>query len=608
MDYDDEFSELTSPTNRKQNPYDPNIILNRTVDDMLREENEEAEAFAIANQAIESGGTIAKEYSAGNRPFRDIVKDTGKDAIRKLAQRGINKAMTKLQQSGGRRGTMVAVYNNQGEKLMLRAMIDFGSQGSMITTMAAKLLNFNLVANNMRIRPLGESSAISAKSINITITPRFRSAFQLEVECYCLQKIMNPIPDESFEVNWPHLKGIKWADLRFNKTREVDLLLGAENIEQLMLPGLRKGNRGEPMAQETELGWIISGRVNPPNRKNNINCLLSLTELQTTIDGMQRFWEIEDFPDEGELTSDEIKCNEFYEKTYSRNSDGRFTVRIPFKDGELSPKELGQSRKLALARFNNLEIKLSKNEELKAEYVRVLEEYILLGHMIEIDEKAERAYYIPHRALIKPDSLTTKTRVVFDASARTSNGLSLNQCMLTGAKQQDVLFIILMRWRIKKVAYKADIEKMYRQIELDEQDRKYHTIFWRSDPSLPIKEYQMTRVTFGTASAPFLATKTLNKIGEDGENSHPIGSCIVKRDFYVDDLISGEDSTELAIAAKEEVIQLLRKWTSNDQQFLDTLPSNETEKSLQLFSNKEDSKTLGLKWNPRTDTFHFDIP
>lgn len=164
---------------------------------------------------------------------------------------------------------------------------------------------------------------------------------------------------------------------------------------------------------------------------------------------------------------------------------------------------------------------------------------------------------------------------------------------------------------MKRVAFKADIEKMYRQIELAQSDQQYHTILWRDDPSKPLKEYQMT---FGTAAAPYLATRTLKRIGQDGSEKYPIGAQKVMDDFFVDDMLSGEDTIEKALIAKNELRYLLedagmklRKWTSNDQEFLNTLPVEETEKSLQLFENNESSKTLGLQWSPRTDMFSFKI-
>lgn len=201
-----------------------------------------------------------------------------------------------------------------------------------------------------------------------------------------------------------------------------------------MEAGLIKGKLGEPVAQKTRLGWIMSGRLNSgQTRMKNVNCITTNT-IEVNQD-LQKFWELEDLTPERNLTIDEQKCDEIYDITYERNEQGRFIVKIPFKEGEFGPQRWGESKKQALARFNQLENKLMKNSELKTEYVRVMNEYISLGHMKEVGQSEKKSYYIPHHAVIKPDSLTTKTRVVFDASAKTTTGISLNECMFIGAKQ-----------------------------------------------------------------------------------------------------------------------------------------------------------------------------
>ena len=85
-------------------------------------------------------------------------------------------------------------------------------------------------------------------------------------------------------------------------------------------------------------------------------------------------------------------------------------------------------------------------------------------------------YYLPHHTVFKQSSLTTKLRVVFDGSSKTTNGLSLNDILLVGPNVQQDLFSILLRFRIHKYVLIADIEKMYRQIRVAEGDCHYQRI------------------------------------------------------------------------------------------------------------------------------------
>lgn len=63
--------------------------------------------------------------------------------------------------------------------------------------------------------------------------------------------------------------------------------------------------------------------------------------------------------------------------------------------------------------------------------------------------------------------------MVFDASAKSSTDLSLNDVMEIGHTVQDSLFNILLRFRLHKFVFTADVPKMYRQVIVDEAHRKY---------------------------------------------------------------------------------------------------------------------------------------
>lgn len=106
-------------------------------------------------------------------------------------------------------------------------------------------------------------------------------------------------------------------------------------------------------------------------------------------------------------------------------------------------------------------------------------------------------YYLPHHCVMKAASSTTKLRVVFDASARDSNLMSLNENLLTGPRLQASLLDLLLKFRIFQFAITADIEKTYRQILVDPKDQRYQLVLWRTEKSNEIKTYAMNRVTFG---------------------------------------------------------------------------------------------------------------
>ena len=115
---------------------------------------------------------------------------------------------------------------------------------------------------------------------------------------------------------------------------------------------------------------------------------------------------------------------------------------------------------------------------------------------------------MPHHAVVKEDSLTTKVRVVFDGSARSSSGISLNDALMVGPTLQDDLFSQLLRFRSRKYALTADMEKMYHQIRVHPEDALYKKILYRANPNEPVKTYTLNTVTYGTACASYLYSCT----------------------------------------------------------------------------------------------------
>lgn len=124
-----------------------------------------------------------------------------------------------------------------------------------------------------------------------------------------------------------------------------------------------------------------------------------------------------------------------YEKTHYRDSDGRYVVCIPTNPELTQTQKLGESRNKAIARLRQLESKFTTNEKLKKEYTSFMMQFIDLGHMVEVlpsDKPQAQKCYMPHHAVHKPDSTTTKLRIVFDGFVKTSTGVSLNNLMLVG--------------------------------------------------------------------------------------------------------------------------------------------------------------------------------
>ncbi|XP_062707726.1 uncharacterized protein LOC134288058 [Aedes albopictus] len=249
-----------------------------------------------------------------------------------------------------------------------------------------------------------------------------------------------------------------------------------------------------------------------------------------------------------------------------------------------------------------------------------MQEYLDLGHMEKagtfslVEQPNEECYFIPHHAIQRPDSSTTKVRVVFDASAKSSNGISLNDLLLVGPTLQPHLVNILLAFRVHKVVATTDVSKMFRQISIREEDRRFLLILWRSSCEEEISIYRLTTVTYGTACAPFQATRTLMQVCEDEAENFPLAAQFGKKSVYVDDALFGAETVEELLEKRKQFEAMLakagfelHKWCSNREEVLADLPTEKLEQKV-LFSEEGRTKTLGLTWQPAQDIFSFEIP
>jgi hypothetical protein len=67
--------------------------------------------------------------------------------------------------------------------------------------------------------------------------------------------------------------------------------------------------------------------------------------------------------------------------------------------------------------------------------------------------------------------------------------------MHVGPNLLEDFMAILLRWRLHRIVFTADIEKMFKQITMDDSQPDLQRILWRSDPKSEILEYRLNTVT-----------------------------------------------------------------------------------------------------------------
>ncbi|XP_044317455.1 uncharacterized protein LOC123038061 [Drosophila rhopaloa] len=381
------------------------------------------------------------------------------------------------------------------------------------------------------------------------------------------QSLLNPseIPGEASAYVLPHLAGnlpsytipegslrdlppIQLADPNFYQSSKIDVLIGADILPSIILGGFHSNVFGTLLGQETIFGWIICGPIakNPTNRISSFSARLSVTESQ--LDGIvTKFLEVEDVPVKPGKESSSV-CENNFQQTTTRGKEG----------------------------WN--EVRLNKNAPLREQYNSVIQEYLDLGHMHKVSPNDDSSnFYLPHHAVFKPDSTTTKVRVVFNASNKSSNGSSNG---------------------VFKYVFNADITKMYRQILVHSDHTRFQRILFR-DKEGKLCDYELNTVTFGVNCATFLPYACFN-------NWFTIF-------MYVDDVLAGTHTQQSAVSAIKELRGALesagfplRKWTSNEKKLLQGIPKEHLIRA--DFLELEDasiSKTLGIRWHATSDSFLF---
>ncbi|GFV00398.1 integrase catalytic domain-containing protein [Trichonephila clavipes] len=94
---------------------------------------------------------------------------------------------------------------------------------------------------------------------------------------------------------------------------------------------------------------------------------------------------------------------------------------------------------------------------------------------------------------------------------------------------------------------------------INPDQRKLQRILWRENMDEPIKTFELSTVTYGTTSAPFLATRTLKQLALDEAGNFPLGSSVVMSDMYIDDVLTGAETLLEAKELKNQLINIFAK-------------------------------------------------
>ena len=167
------------------------------------------------------------------------------------------------------------------------------------------------------------SRTYKSGSVSLCLKPK-NGMKVIKVHAIILPSLTQRLPNCSFDVESQfHMRTVELADPSFNVSSAIELILGSDVAEEIILDGKFTETNGLHF-RNTVFGWIVSGKQ--PNQ----SCTIANSSLCINDNfDLKKFWELEEVPIANKNTAEEIDC----EKRYQDNTivqNNRFVVGMPF--------------------------------------------------------------------------------------------------------------------------------------------------------------------------------------------------------------------------------------------------------------------------------------
>ena len=417
------------------------------------------------------------------------------------------------------------------------------------------------------------------------------------------------INSNTIRKQWNHLQDIQ---IEVDNSQEISILIGADYPHLHISKDVRIGNDNEPIAISTLLGWVLLGGKNGTNYVRT-NFMVKETELLSNT--VEKFWSLESYgtfqkDDVSVLPLQEQKALETLENTV-QFVDNHYSFGLLWKENKPT---LTYNKSPALSRFHSLENKFKQHPEFADKYKSTVKDYISEGHAVmllpeEARDRSPVTNYVPHHGVTNVNK-PGKVRVVFDV-AEQFDKTCLNEKLLKGSDYLNNSIGILLRFRREPYAVISDIEQMYHQIKVAENDQDALRFVWRNNTDEEIVDLMMKVHIFGKVDSPCISNWVITRTAS-AQSSQYENEIIerIQQNFYMDDYLDCFPSQEKAIETVRKVIKILStggfrltKWLSNGKHNLKTLtPAERSPKVVNLdLSDIPIERALGIIWDPQED-------
>lgn len=310
---------------------------------------------------------------------------------------------------------LIEIPDISGQLIRLRALIDQGSQYSIITERAAQRLRLPITPICVGVRPMGETQyKIVNQGLIVNIHSIVDPLFNVETTVAIIPNITSNLPLFPLQSSsWAHIQSLPLADPQYAMPGQIDLLLAGDVYGKILHSGLCRGQNGEPIAQNTSLGWILSGEIIHQHHVTSLqvtNFHVSTVEISKCI---KRFQELEEVPISRTISKEDQWTVDHYHRTFQRQPNGKFMERLPFKFLFDSSVQLGASYAMAFKRFQYLKRRFQRDQNFHDAYTETFNEYKSLNQVKLVETI--------HDQFMEPASIKHFYLLRHDASCRNQN-------------------------------------------------------------------------------------------------------------------------------------------------------------------------------------------
>lgn len=382
---------------------------------------------------------------------------------------------------------------------------------------------------------------------------------------------------------------------------DVDVLIGADLSNSLILDKsitLESGLK----AVKTVFGWTVLGPI-PVQNNFVISHSLSIIMDEVKDKEVKDLWDLELIGIQDPATKKtqeerDREAQEHFNQTVQRTKDGRYIAALPWVNGvQTIPNNFEIANKRLISVTNKL-----KKENMFEAYSEMFRQWEMEGIIDEVNSEhasSIKGHFIPHHAVLKPESKTTPIRPVFDASCKIGRCPSLNECLEKGPNLIEFIPRSMLEFRQWRIGALSDIRKAFQMVEVQEADQIYLLFLWWEDSSCTkLKIYKHKRVVFGIKSSPFILAAVLHKhLNSVSKEDSKIAQKLLKS-LYVDNSITSVNDLEQYRKFKQVAIRILADAKMELREWEHTVVEGCTDEQ----SKEEWSSVLGMKWNKKRDT------